>query len=175
MQIVKYMLTATIAASFVSFSAAQTIGSQQPEGTHAAVQRMKAAHPKAEVWWSGGRVGMVYGNLPIGGFDTSETAQRFVNEYAAVFGVQPDELSFSRTTNIGNGKFEAVWFQQYAHGVRVDEAGLTVLVRSGLVQQVVLANPVIKPTPSAPPPANILSPIQAVQIVRSRIPYARFI
>lgn len=175
MRNVTALLSTAVVASFASFSAAQALGPQEPEDFHAAVQRMKAANPKAEVWWSGGRVGMVYGNLPIGGFDTSDTAQRFVYEYAAVFGVQPENLSLSRSTNIGNGKFEAVWFQQYAHGVRVDQGGLTVLVRPGLVQQVVLANPSIRPTPIEPPPANIMSPTQAAQRVRSWMPYAQFI
>ncbi len=163
-------------AAAVATAQAQSAGDlSHPAKVRQAVSRLLQANPKAQVWWFAGRVGRVYGNVPVGGLDTSDTAQQFVNLYADVFGVSPSDLILSRSTPIGNGKFEAVWFAQIHHGVPVDGAGLTVLVRPGLVQQVVLASPQIKPTPGAPPPARILSPDQAAKRVQSWMPYARYI
>ncbi len=117
-----------------------------------------------------GRLGRLYGNIPVEGTSPAASAIQFVEQYANAFGVRPTDLRLEKFTSIGE-KFEVFWFHQYAFGVKIDQAGLTVLVKPGSPHSVVLAGPIIRETPYSPP-SGLISHLLALQIVRKHMPHA---
>lgn len=166
------VLRATILSAMLGlFGAAASqmipLGEQQ-----AALQGMLAEQPRALTAPDPdtGKLGRVYGSIPMEATSPMASAIQFVNRYSEAFGVRASDLVLDRYTSIGD-KFEVFWFHQRAFGVKVDQAGLTVLVRSGSPHSVVLAGPIIRSTPYSPP-NGLISHLYALQIVRKLMPHA---
>lgn len=117
-----------------------------------------------------GRLGRVYGNIPIEATSTLGAALEFVERYANAFGVRTEDLTLEKTTPIED-KFVVYWFRQHAFGVPVDQSGLTVLVKPGSPHSIVLAAPIIMPTPTTEP-NGLISHQYAWQVVRQLMPHA---
>lgn len=139
-----------------------------------AINTLLENNPKARISSFAGLVNRIYGNIPIPAATPTESAQRFVDQYATAFGVEASDLYMDRHHDIGFGKFEVFWFAQYKHGIRVEGSGLTVLVKPGFVNAVVLASPRIRPVP-AQPPKGLIGEDQATARVRSMFNHADFI
>lgn len=164
-------LTAVFAASL---AATCTVWAQMiPPGQQAAAlenllseQPLAASAQDPET----GRLGRVYGNIPIEATSAYGAAIEFVERYANAFGVRASDLSLEKYSPIAD-KFVVYWFRQHAFGVPVDQAGVTVLVKPGSPHSVVLASPITVPTPTVPP-NGLISHQYAWQVVRRLMPHA---
>lgn len=164
-------LAGTAAAAFlcaISFAAPGRPDAAQER----ALADMLAANPAARVFKLGTNISRIYGNIPVGSFEPAGAAQTFIGQYAPVFGVQPYELELLRQTPIDD-RFTAFWFAQKSNGLNVEGSGLTVMVKNGLVNAIVLVSPRIRPVPEDPP-MGLLSAERARAVVRKDLPNAEY-
>ena len=109
-------------------------------------------NPQAKLQRTRSRITQVYGPAFAGGDSPEETATNFITGHAAMFGVEPTDLSAAsgladkRHTqplvydpHTGDYKFTLVYFSQYHHSVPVHRADLRLLVRNEPGYPLVLA------------------------------------
>jgi len=156
-----------LAAALVGCSAGDepaSHGSDTPLEAAAAVSRLKGALPKARVRVKGDRIRRVYGPSATGKTPFA-AAERFREQSAAAFGVDPEDLESAklassrslRSTSGANGvglmydrttgkyKFRLFSYEQRRDGVPVFRSSLRTLVREGNDNPVVWANADLRP------------------------------
>ncbi|MER3412896.1 MAG: hypothetical protein C4341_01415 [Armatimonadota bacterium] len=121
------------------------------------------ANPNARASVRYGFITRIFGNVKEGGISPAAAAQNFVNRNAALFGVAPGELQPFRSIGIQNDKLIAVQMKQYHRGTPVYGGGVALLVKPGLMHQIVLVVPSTKPAPKGQP-AHRISPDRAIEI-----------
>ncbi|MCH8273629.1 MAG: PepSY domain-containing protein [Armatimonadetes bacterium] len=146
-------------------------GSRPLEDWRTAVDRLLQANPDARVSTRNGKVSRVYGNVPVGTATPFVAAHTFVGSYAAAFGAGAGDLRLARVADIDYGRLKVFWFAQYHWGIPVEASGLTVLVATGIVNDVVLASPIIRPVPDGSP-IGLMRPGSALAAVNKQMPYA---
>lgn len=129
-------------------------------------------NPSANASIRDGRITRLFGNVKEGALSPAQAASQFVRRNATLFGVAPNDLVLYRDITVENGKFTAVQFRQTHGGVPVFGGGLAVLVRPGVLHQIVLVVPSTKPVPSAAPTRTI-SADRALEIALAQVPDAR--
>ncbi len=127
----------------------------------------------ARVFRVGNDVSRIYGNVPMLANNNEDSARAFVAQYAEAFGVLATDLQLQKSAPIDN-RFEVFWFAQTSRGIRVEGSGLTVLIRPGIPNAVVLASPHIRPVPENEP-NGLISGVQAQAVVRNAMPKAQYI
>lgn len=127
-----------------------------PSVTHAqraAVAVFSEQHPRTRFFEAGSRITQIYGRSFGSGHSPEDTAQRFKNSHARLFGVAPEDLRpfgslhdnrhtqplmYDRAT--GQYKFTLVYYTQHASGIPVFRADLRLLIRNEPGHALVLAN-----------------------------------
>lgn len=161
----------------IGISAALTLiacafGQAPNNAQQAAIENLLAGNPLAKIYKQGDKMSRVYGNVPSPGFTAQHSAQLFVDAHSMVFGIPADDLALTKTTDM-EGKFQAFFFEQRSHGIPVFEGGLTVLVKPGIANEVVLASSQLKVVP-AQPPGGFITAKQATAAVRRAMPKAEY-
>ncbi len=141
-QLRAFWLVTTIASGAV-FPLAPASGKADEASRSLARDRLEREHPTANFYGLGDRVARIYGG-PFGfGSSPEDTAERFLQEHAAVFGVAMDELDprstfpdqrhtqpmmFDKKT--GEHKFTLVLYTQHIEDIPVYASGIRLLVRN---------------------------------------------
>lgn len=129
------------------------------------------ANPKAKASVRHGFITRIFGNVKEGGISPSASAENFVNRNAVLFGVAAGELRPYRSIGIEHDKFIAVQMRQHHRGIPVYGGGVAVLVKPGLVHEIVLVVPSTKPLPSREP-GVVIPARRAVEIALGVMPEA---
>ncbi len=134
-----------LAASLVTAAAlacTATTFAQLATAPSPARQAFREAHPGTDILVLGDQIARIYGNAFSTGNSPDESAQRFVNAHADVFGLSPTDLApigpFENGEHLlqlmpeddGSMKFTAVYYTQTVKGIPVFRAGLSVLCRN---------------------------------------------
>ena len=131
-------------AAAAAFACAATTFAQVAPGTSigAARDAFRGAHPATDFLVLGDQLARVYGQAFSTGNSPAESADRFVAEAAAIYGVNAPDLApfgpFEAGEHLvqlmpqddGSMKFTAVYYTQTIKGVPVFRAGLSVLCRN---------------------------------------------
>ncbi len=141
-----------LAAASPADNAVQTdrIGRQEQPVREAARVAFLAEHPDAQFHTTNGRITSVYGPALSYGQGPTESAQRFLQRHAPLFGVDPADLipgsslagrrtqpvMYDRTT--ATYKFTLVYYRQFRSGVPVDGSEVRLLVRNEPASPLVL-------------------------------------
>ena len=133
------------AASLIATAAlacAATTFAQLAVAPSPARQAFREAHPGTDILVLGDQVARVYGNVFSTGNSPDESAQRFVDAHADVFGIKAGDLApigpFENGEHLvqlmpeddGSMRFTAVYYTQTVKGIPVFRAGLSVLCRN---------------------------------------------
>lgn len=129
------------------------------------------ANPNARASVRYGFITRIFGNVKEGGISPAAAAQNFVNRNAALLGVAAGELEPFRSIGIENDKFIAVQMKQQHRGTPVYGGGVAVLVKPGLMHEIVLVVPSTKPVPEREP-ARALSAEEAIEVALQAMPDA---
>ncbi|MEW5883572.1 MAG: hypothetical protein AB1725_05030 [Armatimonadota bacterium] len=129
------------------------------------------ANPNARASVRYGFITRIFGNVKEGGISPAAAAQNFVNRNATLLGVAAGELEPFRSIGIENDKFIAVQLRQQHRGTPVYGGGVAVLVKPGLMHEVVLVVPSTKPVPEREP-ARALSAEDAIMVALQAMPDA---
>ncbi|MCX7925119.1 MAG: PepSY domain-containing protein, partial [Fimbriimonadales bacterium] len=132
-------------------------------------RQLQQEYPGVLVYTEGDQVRRVWGK-PFGyGSSAIDSAQAFVNRYAAIFAPGASQLVLSGVQDVMRGKFTAVYFQQQVDGIPVDKGELTLLVRMTEGYPLVLASNAVRyvePISTTPK----LSADEAMQLVKKLRP-----
>jgi hypothetical protein len=108
------------------------------------IQQLQREHPGVLTYKEGDQVRRVWGK-PFGyGSSAIDSAQAFVNRYAALFAPGASTLVLSGVQEVMRGKFTAVYFQQVVDSIPVDRGELTLLVREVEGHPLVLASNAVR-------------------------------
>ena len=129
------------------------------------------ANPNARASVRSGFITRIFGNVKEGGISPAAAAQNFVNRNATLLGVAAGELEPFRSIGIENDKFIAVQMKQQHRGTPVHGGGVAVLVKPGLMHEIVLVVPSTKPVPEREP-ALTLSAEAAIKVALQAMPDA---
>jgi hypothetical protein len=137
----RYRLVRPLVASAV-LACATTTFAQLAASPSPARQVFREAHPGTEILVLGDQIARIYGNVFSTGNSPDESAQRFIDAHADVFGLKSADLApigpFENGEHLvqlmpnddGSMKFTAVYYSQRVKGVPVFRAGLSVLCRN---------------------------------------------
>jgi|CXWL01.1.fsa_nt_gi hypothetical protein len=126
-----------LALATTSFAQAQ---SDVTTRQHDAMSQLRGTEAEVQFLFNGANIERVYGAPFGGGFSPQEAAVSFVKSYSDLFLLNEGEFIGTGTQDVSNGKFTAVYFQEVAGGVPVENGLLTVLVRNQLGNPIVLAS-----------------------------------
>jgi hypothetical protein len=135
----------------------------------AALDRLRAEAPGVQVMRKGTKVSRVYGPAFGSGFTPEQSAVAFVNEYADVFEPGTGALHYAGSQDVMDGKFTAVYFNEFAGAAQVYGGHLTVLVRNEVGCPIVLASSSVQ-TVSLERSLRQMSGSAAVAVVRKAEP-----
>lgn len=98
----------------------------------AALTRFASEQPQAHLRYdeTGTRIIQVWGRAFSSGQSAQDAAFAFVDQYADIFDVPAENLINTGALDVRNGAFTVFYFDQFHDGLRVDESGMAVLVRS---------------------------------------------
>ncbi|MEW5883571.1 MAG: hypothetical protein AB1725_05025, partial [Armatimonadota bacterium] len=149
------------------------VGAQAPVDGPAgdALAAFLQSNPNARASVRYGFITRVFGNVKEGGLTPADAAVNFVNRNATLLGVAAGELEPFRSIGIENDKFVAVQLKQQHRGTPVHGGGVAVLVKPGLMHEIVLVVPSTKPVPEREP-ANPISAEAATRIALGEMPDA---
>lgn len=93
--------------------------------------QLARSYPGISVRREGGDVLAIYGRPMTSGATPAEVAANWLNQYAGVFGVKNPDLRLVRAMKMGFGNATVFFYEQFIHGVRVDNARARVTVSHG--------------------------------------------
>ncbi len=105
-----------------------------------AMSQLRGTQPEVQFLFSGSNIERVFGAPFGGGYTPEEAALNFVKSYSDLFLPNEGEFIGTGSQDVSNGKFTAVYFQEVAGGVPVENGFLTILVRNQLGNPIVLAS-----------------------------------
>jgi hypothetical protein len=161
-----------------------TLGATAAAGVdqRAGLNRFQADYPYAGLYYENTRITNVFGPAFGSGATPEQTAQQFVERYATMFGVPPEELIPGNHFNdviaqpvmwqpeVGDFKFVLFYFAQHRAGIPVFNAELRLLVRNEPGYPLVLAVSTLRDLGDfQPDPALVASPFNRLERVAPRL------
>ena len=155
---------------FVSlFGLAVTGNAENYSDSKAVFEELKADYPGIRAYEEGGHIARIYGRAFGFGSSPVDAAEQFKGNYAALFNVEPDELSpvsmlfdgrhtqpvmYDKDT--GQYKFTLVYYSQYKDGISVFRSDLRLLVRNQAGYPLVLAASALRDLTDFTVPAGVI-------------------
>jgi|GEM_PF-1143709 len=157
--------------SIVLLSAATAQAAIDPELIKSSRESFKSAYPGAQFFHEdNGRLSRIYGRPFGGGGDPLDAAERFKSNYAAMFGLGPDELVQVSAFNpelkmqglmydpqIGEPRFVLVYYSQIKNGLPVYDAELRLLILNQPGYPIVMAVVALKDLSQFEPDPTVLT------------------
>lgn len=103
------------------------------------ISALQSHVPGVKYYMEGGRVSRIYGQAFANGDSALDSAKSFMASRMNIFGGGDCTYQFTGDQDVMNGKFTAVYFQQFVNGVPVDQSNVTLLVKNTKGSPIVLA------------------------------------